>query len=66
MKYSELEIAGMLQDNNDTINELKEKVKKLQLQIDTVEMNKQRDIDMQNTIDAFADINAECEAERKE
>ena len=23
MKYTQLEIAGMLQDNNDTINELK-------------------------------------------
>ena len=28
MKYSELEIAGMLQDNQDTIYELKEEVKR--------------------------------------
>tara|TARA_R110001592_G_scaffold97068_2_gene278161 strand:- start:199 stop:345 length:147 start_codon:yes stop_codon:yes gene_type:complete len=33
MKYSELEIAGMLQDNNDTINELKEKIKELESQL---------------------------------
>ena len=56
MKYTELEIAGMLQDNNDTINELKEEVKELKNQL-------QRKENMQKTIDAFADINAECEDE---
>ena len=31
MKYTELEIAGMLQDNQDTIYELKEELKKYKL-----------------------------------
>ena len=37
MKYSELEIAGMLQDNNDTINELKEKIKELENKLVAIE-----------------------------
>ena len=31
MKYSELEIVGMLQDNQDTIYELKEELKRYKL-----------------------------------
>lgn len=33
MKYTELEIAGMLQDNNDTIYKLKEEIKRLKEEI---------------------------------
>ena len=33
MKYTELEIAGMLQDNNDTINELKVEITELKKEL---------------------------------
>jgi|TARA_R110000744_G_scaffold276032_2_gene388786 hypothetical protein len=62
MKFTELEIAGMLQDNQDTIYELKARITELE----EFKNHLQREEDMQKTIDAFAEINAECEAERKE
>tara|TARA_R110001592_G_scaffold124751_1_gene333885 strand:+ start:272 stop:469 length:198 start_codon:yes stop_codon:yes gene_type:complete len=58
-KFTELEIAGMLQDNQDTINALKEEVEKLKNQLQRKEW-------MQETVDAFAEINAECEEVPKE
>lgn len=47
MKYSELEIAGMLQDNQSIIYELKEEIAKLKGIISrTISLHKRKDLTM--------------------
>ena len=48
------------------LSNARELICNLQIKVDKLQMNEQRKEWMQETVDAFADINAECEAERKE
>tara|TARA_R110002096_G_scaffold1074_1_gene5775 strand:- start:7 stop:201 length:195 start_codon:yes stop_codon:yes gene_type:complete len=60
-KITQLEIEIMELKNH--LSNARELICNLQIKVDKLQMNEQRKEWMQETVDAFADINAECEDE---